>query len=185
MFREKEKYYAKMEIRPWQIEDADSIAYHANNMNIAGNLRDIFPHPYTKKDAEFYIRMCLDANPKKEMYRTISVDNLAVGSISLIRGNDIHCMEAELGYFLSEDYWDLGITTKAIPLICKEAFESWDIVRIYAEVFAFNIPSRRVLEHNGFRLEGTLQNSICKNGVLQNSCIYALLKEDFSMNCSN
>lgn len=182
IFHEKEKYYAKMEIRPWKIEDADSIAYHANNMNIAGNLRDTFPHPYTKADAQCYIKMCLDADPEKEMYRTISVDDSAVGSISLIRGNDTHYMEAELGYFLSEDYWDLGITTKAVPLICKEAFEAWDIARIYAEVAECNIPSRRVLEHNRFVLESTLQNSVCKNGVLQNACIYALLKDAFNAN---
>lgn len=34
-------------IRSWREEDAESLAYHANNRKIWINLRDAFPHPYT------------------------------------------------------------------------------------------------------------------------------------------
>ena len=60
----------------------------------------------------------------------------------------------------------------------SDLFSRFDIARIYAEPFAANIGSRRVLEKAGFQLEGLLRNSVYKNGVLQDSCIYALLKED-------
>lgn len=41
----------------------------------------------------------------------------------------------------------------AVRRICAEAFEKFDIVRIYAEPFAYNTSSRRVLEKAGFTLE--------------------------------
>ena len=42
-------------VRAWRIEDAESIAQSANNPNIAKNLRNVFPNPYTLDDADWYI----------------------------------------------------------------------------------------------------------------------------------
>ena len=178
-WREKVKTYTTLELRPWEEVDAPSLAFHANNMNIAANLRNIFPHPYTEGDAHMYIALCMGSNEEENMFRAIVVDSEVVGSISLERKSDINCMEAEIGYFLSEDYWDLGIMSEAVPKICKEAFDKWNIHRIVANVFENNIPSRCVLERNGFELEGTLRENIYKNGSYQNTCVYGLLREEF------
>lgn len=66
--------------------------------------------------------------------------------------------------------------TEAINQICNYAFESYDIVRIFAEPFADNQGSRRVLEKAGFELEGILKKSVFKNGRIKDSCIYALTR---------
>ena len=63
--------------------------------------------------------------------------------------------------------------TDAVRRLCAEAFERLGIVRIYAEPYAYNLGSRRVLEHAGFQLEGVLRKSVFKNGQLYDSCIYA------------
>ncbi len=34
-------------IRPWRLDDAESLARHANNRKVWLALRDKFPHPYT------------------------------------------------------------------------------------------------------------------------------------------
>ena len=70
--------------------------------------------------------------------------------------------------------------TAAVGQICREAFQRLDIVRIHAEPYARNGASRRVLEKAGFTLEGTLRQSVCKNGEMLDSCIYALLKEELT-----
>ncbi len=44
--------------------------------------------------------------------------------------------------------------------------------------FAINQGSRRVLEDNGFQLEGIRRSSVWKNGRLLDSCMYALLREE-------
>lgn len=35
----------EFELRPWRMEDAETIARYANNPKVAANLRDAFPHP--------------------------------------------------------------------------------------------------------------------------------------------
>lgn len=61
--------------------------------------------------------------------------------------------------------------------ICQEAFEQLDIIRITGLVYAPNIASRRVLEKNGFELEGVLKNGVLKNGAVYDLCIYGKQKD--------
>ena len=166
----------KLELRPWQIEDAACVALYADNEKIARNLRDVFPHPYRLQDAEGFIRECLKADESREMFRTIAVDGCAVGGISLVRGEDVYRRSAELGYWLAEPCWGRGIMTRAVRQICQEGFDAWEIVRIYACPYASNAGSRRVLEKAGFALEGVLRQAVYKNGAVLDGCVYGLLR---------
>ena len=105
----------------------------------------------------------------------IAVDGRLAGSIGIFREKDVYQKSAELGYWLGRDYWGRGIMTWSVGKICAEALEQWDIVRIFAEPFARNLGSRRVLEKNGFRLEGIKKKSVYKAGELLDSCMYALV----------
>lgn len=164
-------------LRDWRREDAASVAKYANNKKVAQNLRDAFPHPYTESDAQAYVDSCLAGNPAAQLCR-IEVDGCPVGSIGLFRGSDVYRKSAELGYWLAEGFWGRGIMTRAVRQICRTGFADWDILRIYAEPFARNTGSRRVLEKAGFRLEGILYRSVFKWGEVFDSCIYALLRPD-------
>ena len=66
--------------------------------------------------------------------------------------------------------------TRAVQQICQEGFTDWDIERIYAEPYAHNASSRRVLEKAGFTLEGILRRSVYIWGEVIDSCMYALLR---------
>lgn len=167
----------EFELREWRLEDVRSVAAFANNKRIADNLRNAFPHPYTEKDAEAFITACLSADERAKCFRAVSVDGVAIGSIGLFLKEDVYCKTAELGYWLAEPFWGKGIMTAAVSRICSHAFASYDIVRIFAEPFAGNTASRRVLERAGFTLEGILKKNVFKCGRLMDSCIYALLKE--------
>ena len=128
-------------LRPWRPEDAPSIARHADDPQVAANLRDVFPCPYQLSDAEEFIRLCRAAEPEQAIFRAIVVDGQAVGSVALTRGTDVCRRSAELGYWLGRALWGRGIMTKAVEEMCRTGFEAWDIVRIYAEPFAHNPPS--------------------------------------------
>lgn len=65
---------------------------------------------------------------------------------------------AEMGYYIGEPYWGLGLGTSAVMQICKYIFENTDIIRIFAEPFAYNTASGRVLEKAGFQFEGLKSN---------------------------
>lgn len=164
-------------LRKWKYDDVKDVAYFANNKKIADNLRDAFPHPYTLKDAQEFINICLSADESKKIFRAIEIDSKAVGSIGVFKGSDIYRKSAELGYWLAQPYWGRGVMSAAAQRICSEAFEKLDIVRIFAEPFAANSASRKVLEKAGFVLEGVMKQAAVKNGQVIDYCMYALLKE--------
>lgn len=166
-------------LRAWKTEDAEPLAQAANNPNIAKNLRNIFPDPYTLEDAVWYINDCISKEGKNQITFAIEVNGKAAGSIGIFVKDDIYEKSGELGYWLSEDYWHQGIVSRAVRMICKEAFETFDIIRIFAEPFADNAGSRAVLEKAGFTYEGTMRNGVYKNGEIHSYCIYSILREDF------
>ncbi len=170
----------KFRLRAWRTEDAESLAQAANNPEIARNLRNVFPNPYTLDNAIWYINDSIANEGKKQISYAIEIEGRAVGSIGIFVKDDVYEKSAELGYWLAEDYWRKGVMTKAVQMICKEAFASFDIVRIFAEPFADNAGSRGVLEKAGFTYEGTMRNGIYKNGEIHSYCMYSILREEFT-----
>lgn len=165
-------------IRPWRLEDATDLAAALNNPKIHKNLRDGLPLPYTLADAESYIRAMLCAVPDSQYAFAITVQDKAIGSIGVFRQQNIHRRTAELGYYVAEPYWGHGITTCAVQTLCNFLFDSTDILRIYAEPFAHNAASCRVLEKSGFVYEGTLRKNAVKNGEVVDMKMYAIVKEE-------
>lgn len=167
-------------LRKWRLSDAKDLAAALNNKKILNNLRDGLPFPYTEKDAAEYISHMLSADENAAFAYAITIDDRAVGSIGAFRQNNIHRQTAELGYYLAEEYWGQGIMTNAIRQLCGLIFESTDILRIYAEPFAYNTGSRRALEKAGFTYEGTMKNNAVKNGKVLDMTMYALTKEPYT-----
>jgi RimJ/RimL family protein N-acetyltransferase len=164
-------------LRPWSIDDAKKLAEIANNKNIADNLQDHFPFPYSLKDARKWIWKVVPVDPPCNF--AIVSDGSIVGNIGILTKEDIHRKNIEIGYFLAEKYWGEGIAHRAVKAITSYAFGNFDIVRAYAETFADNTRSRRTLEKAGFTLEANLKSSVIKNGIIRDACIYSVLKEDF------
>ncbi len=81
-----------------------------------------------------------------------------------------------MGYYVSEEYWGKGIATSAVKQACQYVFENTDIVRIFAEPFASNIASCRILEKNGFTCEGILKSNAIKNNKIMDMKMYSLVK---------
>lgn len=163
-------------IREWKESDAEELAELLNDKKILDNLRDGLPYPYTVSDALWYINSCLSSDKNLQFCFAIVYNGKVVGSIGIFRQGNIHFRTAELGYYLGVEYWGKGITTEAVRLACKRVFNNTDIVRIYAEPFAENIGSCRVLEKNGFVLEGILRKNAFKNGNFRDMKMYALVK---------
>ena len=165
-------------IREWRIEDKYNLAKMLNNKNILDNLRDGLPYPYTVKDAEEFIAAMLSADKTKTFSFAITIDNEVIGSIGVFRCDNIHAQTAEMGYYIGEPYWGKGLGTSAVKQTCRYIFENTDIIRIFAEPFAYNAASCRVLEKAGFQLEGILRSNAIKNGKVLDMKMYALVKEE-------
>ena len=52
------------EVRSWSVADVASISEYANNRKIWMNLRDRFPHPYTRRDARAFISAIRERDPE-------------------------------------------------------------------------------------------------------------------------
>ena len=165
-------------LRRWRPEDKTALAELLNNQNILNNLRDGLPYPYTVTDAEEYITSMLSADQAKTFAFAITAEGRVIGSIGVFRCDNIHARTAEMGYYIGQPYWGKGFATRAVKEICEYVFEHTDIIRIFAEPFAYNAASCRVLEKAGFQLEGTLRSSAVKNGKILDMRLYALVKAE-------
>ncbi len=164
-------------IRPWRMSDADALTACINNRLVLDNLRDGIPYPYTKADAEAFISEMLAADTTQTFAFAITVEDMTVGSIAAFRCGNIHARTAELGYYLGEPYWGCGIATQAVCAVRDYIFETTNILRIFAEPFAYNTASCRVLEKAGFSFEGLLRKNAVKNGNILDMRMYACVKD--------
>lgn len=164
-------------LREWRAEDKYELARILNNKKILNNLRDGIPYPYTEKDAEEYITFIHNADKAKTFAFAITLDDKVIGSIGVFRCNNIHFRTAEMGYYIGEEHWGRGYATSAVKQICSYVFENTDIIRIFAEPFAYNEGSCRVLEKAGFSYEGTMRCNAVKNGKILDMKLYALIKQ--------
>lgn len=164
-------------IRKWKIEDAANLATGLNNKKIQDNLRDGLPYPYTEEDARDYITAMLQADKNTTYAFAITVDDKAIGSIGVFRKDNIHAQTAEMGYYIAEPYWGKGLGTSAVKQTCEFIFAHTDIIRIFAEPFAYNAASCRILEKSGFICEGILRSNAVKNGQVIDMKVYSNIKE--------
>ena len=168
----------KCKIRKWKLTDAKDIAVALSNKKIQDNLRDGLPYPYSEQDGIDFISSMLSANEDETFAFAITLDDKAIGSIGVFRQQNIHRQTAEMGYYIAEEYWGKGIMTDAVKQTCDYVFKNSDILRIYAEPFAYNKGSCRVLEKAGFQYEGTLRNNAVKNEKVIDMKMYSLLREE-------
>ena len=162
-------------IRTWRTSDLDSLVENANSPQVWLNLRDQFPHPYTKRAGRTFLRHMQARRP--ETVFAIDVGGRAVGAIGFVLQKDVDRVSAEVGYWLGEQYWGRGIASEALGAITRHAIETHGLTRVFAVPFAYNKASCRVLEKNGYALEGCLRRSALKNGQIVDQFQYAFIAD--------
>lgn len=161
-------------IRPWRLDDAQSLAKHANNRKIWLGLRDLFRHPYTIQDAREFLQRATSEQP--EMKFCVEIEGAAVGGIGVHPGHDVYRHTATVGYWLGEQFWGRGVMTEALIAVADFSFDNFPLRPLAAEVFANNPASARVLEKAGFTFEARLKNNVMKDGEVLDSLLYARTK---------
>ncbi len=152
------------------MSDVDALVLHANDLEVARQLRDRFPHPYTLHDATAFLRRAIEDVSGN---LAIEVDGEAVGAIGYVPGTDIERFSAEIGYWLGRRFWGRGIATDALMALTSHAFETGNMLRLFALPFTGNTGSIRVLEKAGYEREGRLRSSSVKYAVARDQWMYA------------
>ena len=154
-------------IGPVTPDDKPAYIEHFKDRRIYENTANI-PYPYTKADADWWIahRATKSANTKETLFAIRNPEGSLIGSVDagskFVVGRD-HA--SEIGYWLAVPYWGQGLMTEAVAWLCGYAFTELQLTRLTAHVFRFNRRSARVLEKNGFQLEGVLKKHHLKDRV--------------------
>ena len=161
--------------RPWMLSDKACLIKYANNRKIFDNMRDLFPHPYTSEAADNFLSKVAGFDPQQVF--AIEVNGEAAGSVGIFPQEDIERLNAEVGYWVAEEFWGNGIATKALGFIIDYGFKTFAVSRIFAIPFPHNIASQKVLQKNGMILEAVIRDSLIKNNVVMDKIIYAIRRD--------
>jgi ribosomal-protein-alanine N-acetyltransferase len=88
---------------------------------------------------------------------------------------------AEIGYTLTiETERRNGFMKEALPEIVRYGFEQMQLHRIEAFIGPANIPSLKLVQSLGFIQEGHLREHYFKDGKIEDSVVFSLLKTEFT-----
>jgi RimJ/RimL family protein N-acetyltransferase len=158
-------------IRPWAESDAAALQRHANNRRVSIHLRDRFPYPYEMEQARTFLSWI--ARQESPTVWAIDVGGEAIGGIGIEMNTDVERVSAEIGYWIGEAFWGRGIATAALVAVTADAFQRFEITRLYALPFADHAASVRVLEKAGYVREGHLRQSAIKDGKIRDQLLFA------------
>ena len=163
-------------LRAWTLAEAPTMAALGQERVIWRNMRDQFPHPYQRANAEFFIGEVAN-KPNGDLVLAIeTADGVLAGSSGVHFKADVSRRSAEVGYWLGREFWGRGLATETVRALTDYAFATYDLARIYALVFAWNPASARVLEKTGFTLEARLRDAVTKDGETIDGLLYARLR---------
>ncbi len=162
-------------LRPFRQSDCASLVARLNDKAIHRYTLNI-PYPYSLKDAKDFIskQSTVSGRQTEKLVWAIEAGGQSVGGIDL-RGIVLG-HKARFGYWLAKEHWGQGIMTEAVALVSQYASKKLRLRRLDAEVIVGNLASRRVLEKNGFKLEGLMRKQARKNGRLLDAWLLARVK---------
>ena len=160
--------------------DAPALLEHLNSRDVYNTTMNI-PYPYLESDADWWISTRIAHAKELGKEATFAIRDDAAKLIGVVGADSLKLgsnHSAEIGYWLTRAYWGQGIMTDVVETYVGYAFDELKLLRLTAHVFDFNAPSARLLEKNGFKLEGRLRKHFRKDGALLDALYYGLLKED-------
>jgi ribosomal-protein-alanine N-acetyltransferase len=176
-------------LRELLVYDAQALS-HLMNYNISKYLYEV-PDPYSVEDALNFINTARnDFQSLSALHFAIEYKGMSeprnnypvlVGSIGL-KNIDLTNKKANLGYWIGEQYWGGGIATECVRLIINYAFSSdLGLREVIAYVFPENKASIRVLEKNGMKKKGEVNEYHEISKRYRNSLKYSIIRDTISM----
>jgi RimJ/RimL family protein N-acetyltransferase len=145
----------------------------------------------TRKGDFLQHRLVAESAFRKQLQETGFLTEEA-GRLLMVDGEDR--IVGSVGYFRPTHYIDgyevaykvyepvrrgRGVATEAASLLIGWLFSTKKIARIQAALAPENAASRKVLERNGFRLEGVMRKAIFMQGKSQDAELWSLLREEW------
>lgn len=169
----------RLQLRPFQLHDADSVQQLAGDPYIA-EMTLYIPHPYKNGMAEEWIRthdnqfiegksVTLAIVHKEESY--------LIGAITVALHNNFN--HGELAYWIGVPFMNKGYCTEAARGMMAYAFDELKLNRVYARHLGKNPASGKVMEKLGMKFEGCLRQHVIKGDTYEDLAYYGLLQEEY------
>ena len=84
-----------------------------------------------------------------------------------------------VGYFIRDQYWNLGYTTEALREIIRFAFKEDDVCRISCGCLKENVASERIMQKCGLIKEADFKQYQWHDGRLKDRVEYRLLRTEW------
>jgi ribosomal-protein-alanine N-acetyltransferase len=166
-------------LRELSMDDVDDIYGYASIPEVSTFLL-WYPHK-SKQDSIDFINFAKNMFAKdisiiwgielKEEKKLIGIFDLR--TIQLIN----NC--AEIGYVISNLYWNKGYISEAIQSIIKFCFNDLKLNRVEAHCDKENTGSARVMEKAGMKFEGTLREKLFVKEKYRSMKLYSILKSEY------
>lgn len=103
--------------------------------------------------------------------------DVLAGGITLSNIRRRAAQHVNLGYWMGQRFAGQGIMSEAVALVLPFIFDTLALHRIHAAFLPTNMPSRRVLEKNGFVEEGYAERYLQINGAWADHVLMGLTRE--------
>lgn len=171
-------------IRKPKITDTNDIVEGVGEYDVSKMLL-VVPYPYTKKDADAFIKRKIKKWKQKDVDDYLFVIELksekkVIGAIG-IHKIDKFSGVGETGSWINKKYWRNGYMTEAKIAVNNFAFDKLKLRRLNSNVYTINKASNATQLKMGYKLEGTKRKAVRSKatGKIQDENIYGLLKEDW------
>ena len=147
-------------LRPWREDDVPALVECLDGDEEIARWMDIIPQPYREAEARTWVDQATTywrEGTAAQFAVTDAGTGTVVGGVGFRWIGDEQGV-GEVGYWLRREARGRGLTTGAVRLISRWAFEALDCQRLQLRADERNAPSQRVAEKAGFRREGVLRS---------------------------
>ena len=163
-------------LRPIVFEDAGALYKIASNPE---NTQFIFPTEASLEESEYVIANFFMKNPLGIWAICHKETQEMIGSVKFEKMDEIK-KEAELGYFLRQDYWGQGLMTEIVREIAFLSFTRFDFKRLSIITHAENLASQKVAQKSGFTLYRQFKGSDRYTRKMRDYLEYRYERGDFN-----
>ncbi len=128
-----------------------------------------------EEEREWLMKNSEKRKKNQEYNYSIIYDDMVIGACGVVidlRRPHI----GEIGYFLDEQYWGMGLTTDAVKKLEKIAFESLKLVRLEIRMEPENIASVMVAEKCGYNREGVIKKAYFRDEKYRDCLLYSKVR---------
>ncbi len=167
-------------LRDFEASDFEEVYAFCSDPDV---MRYFTGEPETAEEVRAFLRRTVELAQQQPQTKfryaiVLRTENRVIGGCGLDI-MDAHAREGEIGYHLLASCWGRGYATETARALLQFGFDDLKLHRIFADSFARNGASARVMEKAGLKYEARLrQNRRCAEGW-DDTLLYALLEDEW------